>query len=209
MLIRGSSLAGAICFAAPDGDGSLPAHRGWMASPECERAALPAEWFRDHVAALWRLVRRLGVPAGNIEDVVQETFIIACRRSADIGAGQARAFLFGTAVRIASNHRQRAHRRHEVAHADGFESQASPYPDAEQILIAKRWRERLERALGELSDPHREVFVLFELEGFSVPEIAELLEVPLGTVSSRLQRARARFSEAAVALKLAADTECP
>lgn len=168
-----------------------------------EAAALPAAWFHEHVQALWRLVGRLGVPAHSVEDIVQETFIVASRRRADIGAGHERRFLTATAVRLCSNYRQKAHVRRELGQADGFENEASPLPDAEQLLIEKRWRELLDRVLAELSDTHRTLFVLFELEGFSAPDIAKLLDLPLGTVSSRLWRARARFSEVAALLQSA------
>jgi RNA polymerase sigma-70 factor, ECF subfamily len=170
---------------------------------------LPAEWFRDHVQNLWRFVLRLGVPRHAIDDLVQEAFIIATRRQADIGPGQERSFLVATAVRLSSNYRQRAYVRREVSQGDGFEHSASPQPNAEQLLIEKRSRQLLEQVLAELSDPHRAVFVLFELEGFSVPEIAELLQLPLGTVSSRLWRARAKFSESAALLQRRIDMENP
>lgn len=170
---------------------------------------LPAAWFRDHVDGLWRVVARLGVPAHSVDDVVQEAFIIASRRRRDIGAGQERSFLIATAVRLCSNYRQKAHVRREVSCGDGFEQQAAPTPDAEQLLIERRWRELLEQLLGELSEAHRTPFILYELEGFSVPEIAELLELPLGTVSSRLYRARARFSELAASLQGRAQLEEP
>jgi RNA polymerase sigma-70 factor (ECF subfamily) len=52
----------------------------------------------------------------------------------------------------------------------------------------------LDEALASLSDAHRSVFVLYELEGFGVREIGELLGLPAGTVASRLSRARAQFS---------------
>lgn len=169
--------------------------------PDGAPAPLPAAWFHEHVERLWRVVARLGVPTHSVDDVVQETFIIASRRRADIGPGQERSFLVATAARLCSNYRQKAHVRREVSCGDGFEQETSPTPDAEQLLIERRWRELLEQVLGELSDAHRAPFVLYELEGFSVPEIAQLLELPLGTVSSRLWRARARFSELAASLQ--------
>ena len=84
-----------------------------------------------------------------------------------------------------------------MSQGEALDEHASSEPDAEQLLMRKRLRERLERALASLSDAHRAVFVLYELEGLSVPELAELLELPLGTAASRLGRARAKFAEAA------------
>jgi RNA polymerase sigma-70 factor (ECF subfamily) len=159
--------------------------------------SLPVEWFHRYFDILWRLVARLGVAGHSVDDVVQETFIAASRRRADIREGQERRFLMGTAVRLSSNFRQRAHVRREVNSAERLELEASPAPDAERLLIEKHFRSLLDAALASLPDTHREVFVLYELEGFSTPEIAEMLGVPLGTVASRLARARASFSKAA------------
>jgi RNA polymerase sigma-70 factor, ECF subfamily len=174
---------------------------------EGSREPFPVAWFRDHVDGVWRVIARLGVPAHSIDDLVQEAFIIASRRRNDIGEGQERSFLVATAVRLCSNYRQKAHVRREVSRGDDFEQQASPTPDAEQLLIERRWRELLDQVLAELSDAHRAPFVLYELEGFSVPEIAQLLDLPLGTVSSRLWRARAKFSELAASFQSRAHLE--
>jgi RNA polymerase sigma-70 factor (ECF subfamily) len=212
LLTPGAPLAGAGpgCISSRGGadeNGSAPGEPGEPAAGEAPRTSSEsplgsslAAWFHESVEGLWRLVVRLGVPAHSADDIVQEAFIIANRRSADIASGQERSFLTGTAVRLCSNYRQKAHVRREIPCLDSFEGAVSPTPDAEQLLIERRWRERLDRVLAELSDAHRAPFVLYELEGFSVPEIAELLALPLGTVSSRLWRARARFSELAMAL---------
>jgi RNA polymerase sigma-70 factor, ECF subfamily len=156
---------------------------------------LPRRWFDEHFDSLWRLVARLGVPRHSVDDVVQEVFITASRRHADIRAGQERRFLIGTAVRVSANYRTRACVRHEVAQGDWLEHACSATPSAEQLLIEKRQREQLEQALEHLPEQQRSVFVLYELEGFSVAEIADLLALPSGTAASRLGRARARFSE--------------
>lgn len=156
-----------------------------------------AGWFRAHVERVWRIVARLGVPAHSVEDIVQETFITASRRRADIQAGHEGSFLVGAAIRLSANYRRKAHVRLELGEAHALQRETSPVPDAEQLLIAKRSRELLDRLLCALPEPQRAVFVLYELEGLSVPEIAQALALPLGTVSSRVWRARARFSELA------------
>jgi RNA polymerase sigma-70 factor (ECF subfamily) len=163
--------------------------------------SIPSAWFHDHVDRLWRLVVRLGVPAHGADDIVQECFIIASRRRSGIASGQERSFLMGTAVRLCANYRRSARVRREVSCGEGVEREVSPLPNAEQLLVEKRWRELLDQALEALSDTHRAPFVLFELEGLSVHEIAELLALPPGTVSSRLYRARAKFAELALAIQ--------
>ena len=179
----------------------LPAEHFQEQEPAPAQSALPAagqlprRWFDEHFASLWRLVARLGVPRHSVDDVVQEVFITASRRYADIRSGQERRFLIGTAVRVSANYRTRACVRHEVAQGDWLDQACSSTPSADLLLIEKRAREQLEQALDGLPEPQRSVFVLYELEGFSVAEIAELLDLPSGTAASRLGRARARFSQ--------------
>jgi RNA polymerase sigma-70 factor, ECF subfamily len=202
MTFRSLAVASAVSSLLEPAAGAAPAAPA-LGEADPPAGVLLATWFRAHVDELWRFVGRLGVPAHSIDDVVQEAFVAANRRRADIGAGQARGFLFAAAVRLSSNYRQRAHVRREVSQGEQIEEAASRQPDAEQLLSDKRRCELLEQALAGLSDAHRTVFVLYELEGFSVPEIAGLLELPLGTVASRLGRARGKFSELATRLQRA------
>jgi RNA polymerase sigma-70 factor (ECF subfamily) len=152
---------------------------------------------------MWRLALRLGLPQHSVDDVVQEAFIIASRRRVDIGEGQERRFLMSTVVRVCSNYRQRACVRHERSSGELLEQRASSAPDAEQLLIQKRARQELDVALATLSDAQRRVFVLYELEGFSMREIAEMLGLSSNTVASRLGRARTQFSRAVQRLQSA------
>lgn len=77
--------------------------------------------------------------------------------------------------------------------SDGLEHRPLESPTPEQLLESKQRRAVLDAALEALPMDQRTVFVLFELEGFSLPEIAESLQIPLGTATSRLRRARHRF----------------
>jgi RNA polymerase sigma-70 factor (ECF subfamily) len=183
-------------FASRPGSPATGAASGsHVPSPE-----LPPAWLHDHVGTLWRIVARLGVPAHYIDDVLQETFVTVARRRTTIEQGRERAFLIGTATRLSANYRRRAHLRREIQEGEALDDHASGEPDAERLLIRKRLRQRLDRALATLSDAHRAVFVLYELEEMSLPEIAELLGVRLGTATSRLGRARAKFAAAAADL---------
>jgi RNA polymerase sigma-70 factor (ECF subfamily) len=156
-------------------------------------------WFHDYFDLLWRLARRLGVPHAQVDDVVQEAFITAERRAADICAGSERRFLVNTTVKLSANYRRRQSTRERVLEPLALHTE--PPPDAEQLLADKQRREALELALDQLPGEQRAVFVLYEIEGFSVPEIGELLELPLGTVASRLGRARGKFSKAVARLR--------
>ena len=160
-----------------------------------------AEMLRAHFRDVWRIVRRFGVPENSADDAAQEVFIIAARRLSDIAPGSERPFLFASAVRVAANARRALGARRECAEDDGLSEGADPRPNAEALLDQKRLRLLLDRVLDELSDDLRVCFVLYELEGMSSPEIAELLGIPVGTVASRLRRAREAFELGAARLK--------
>ncbi len=160
-----------------------------------------ADMLRLHFRDVWRIVRRFGVPENSADDAAQEVFIIASRRLADITPGSERPFLLASAVRVAANARRSLGARRECNGDDNMPERVDPRPDAEALLDQKRLRQMLDRALDDLSDDLRVCFVLYELEGMSSPEIAQLLSIPVGTVASRLRRAREAFELAAAKLK--------
>jgi RNA polymerase sigma-70 factor (ECF subfamily) len=152
--------------------------------------------FRDYAPFVWRTLRRLGVADADADDVCQEVFVVVHRRLADFeGRSTVRTWIYGICVRTAGDYRKRAHRRHEVAAADPAEGQASTRTPHE-ALAHKRELERLDRALDTLDDDKRAVFVLYEIEGLAMPEIAEALGCPLQTAYSRLHAARERVMAA-------------
>lgn len=157
--------------------------------------------LRSQFDAVWRALRRFGVPENSTDDAAQEVFIIASRRLEEVTLGHERRFLFGVALRVAANVR-RAQAVRRAHSGDGVLLEVSsevPTPDI--LLDQKRMRELLDRILDRMSDELREAFVLHELEGFSAPEIAELCGIPVGTVASRLRRAREEFQLAATRFK--------
>jgi RNA polymerase sigma-70 factor, ECF subfamily len=153
----------------------------------------------QHFREVWRVLRRLGVPLATIDDAAQQVFIIAARKLTQVRPGSERAFLTSTAVRVAANARRSAVRR-ELAD-DSVAERVDPTPSAEMLLDEKRLRQLLDRVLDGFPSDLREVFVLFELEGMSASDIGELLELPVGTVASRLRRAREHFHAAAKRLR--------
>src|SRR6478609_1799321 len=160
-----------------------------------------AEMLRAHFRDVWRIVRRFGVPENGADDAAQDVFIIAARRLSDIAPGSERAFLLASAVRVAANARRALGARRECAEDDSMPEGVDPRPNAEALLDQKRLRQLLDRVLDELTEDLRVCFVLYELEGMSSPEIAELLSIPIGTVASRLRRAREAFESAALKYK--------
>jgi RNA polymerase sigma-70 factor (ECF subfamily) len=160
-----------------------------------------AALLRAHFRDVWRIVRRFGVPENCADDATQEVFIIASRRLADIAPGSERPFLLASAVRVAANVRRSLGARRECAEDDSLPEGVDPRPSAEALLDQKRLRQMLDAVLDQLSDDLRVAFVLYELEGMSSPEIAELLAIPVGTVASRLRRAREAFELGVASLK--------
>lgn len=180
---------------------SLP----WPARPRAEAADRDAR-MRAMVAAhfdfTWRSAVRLGVPRADADDAAQQVFLVAANRLADIEPDRERAFLFGACLRIAARHRRTLERRREAGEPPA-PSLADPAADPHRACEEKSARAQLDQVLDTMPLELRSVFVLFELEEQTMAAIAETLELPPGTVASRLRRARAHFSEAAQALQKA------
>jgi RNA polymerase sigma-70 factor (ECF subfamily) len=161
-------------------------------------AAADERRFRQIVAAnldfIWRCLRRMGIPSGDVDDAVQQVFLVVASKLASIGLGSERAFLFATASRIAANARRSVHRRDE-AHHQMLQAQRTDGPSQEELTDQLRARALMDRVLSEMPGELREVFVLFELEELSISEVADLLSIPIGTVGSRLRRAREEFQD--------------
>lgn len=163
--------------------------------------------FHEHFDLVWRTVRRLGVSPEAIDDAAQEVFVIASRRLASIEHGKERAFLYGTAVRVASTARRTRSRRRQADLPDDARDPADPAPAADELVDRKRARELLDELVARLPDDTRPVFVLYELEGLTMDQIATCLDVPPGTVASRLRRAREVFQAAVAKLDRGAPRE--
>jgi RNA polymerase sigma-70 factor, ECF subfamily len=143
-------------------------------------------------AFVWRSLRRLGVPEPELDDATQEVFIVAVRRLEDIVRGSERSFLFSTALGVASTMRRSKERRREELDAE-MDTRTSVAPGQEELVERFRARQVLDKILDQMSLEQRAVFVLYEIEGMTAAEIAEFLEVPPGTVASRLRAARSLF----------------
>jgi len=189
---------------------ALEGKDGWAAplSSEDERDLAPLEGadevrFRairdEHFEFVWRSVRRLGVPEADADDAAQQVFIVTARRLGAIRPGSERAFLFATALRVASHARRTARRRGEVA--GDVPDLCDAAPDPEELVDRHRAREMLDEALEALPLDVRAVFILFELEEMTQAQIAALLDLPQGTVASRLRRGREEFQAAIARMK--------
>jgi RNA polymerase sigma-70 factor (ECF subfamily) len=160
------------------------------------RAAIDA-----HYESLWRFLRRMGVEERHVEDAAQQVLLVFAQRGDALAPAVVRAFLFGTALRVASDYRRKPERAIAVVGLGALGDHAHPAPDAEEQAATSELRRLLDRALDELAPELRAVFVLSELEEMTMAETARVLSIPPGTVASRLRRAREVFAEKADELR--------
>jgi RNA polymerase sigma-70 factor, ECF subfamily len=165
--------------------------------PELERfeaVVLP------HLSAAYRLARYLTQNDSDADDVVQEAFLRALKYFGGFrgeGAIQSRAWLLAIVRNMAHTWRRRLHigslttEFDETVHSEAI---ADEHPGS--ALSRRDARETLAEVLDRLPPEFREVIVLREMEGLSYKEISEVADVPVGTVMSRLSRARKRLQEA-------------
>lgn len=154
-----------------------------------------AEVYDAQAGFVWRSLHRLGIAQRDLPDLLQEVFVVVHRRRAEYDpARPLRAWLWGICVGLARNYRRRAFRWRERLTDLLPERRSSDGPDAE--LDRRRRRERGRRILEALEPEKRAVFVMFEVEGMSGRQIADLLDLPVGTVHSRLHAARRALSAA-------------
>jgi RNA polymerase sigma-70 factor (ECF subfamily) len=156
-----------------------------------DKARLSAA-LSEHYALVWRSLRRFGVLESVVDDAAQHVFLTFAERLEDVEPDRERNFLIAVSVRVAANARRLVERAREVP-LDDAQSELETGLTPEELLVQKQRRLVLEAALATLSLDQRVVFVLFELEGFSLPEIAESVGIPVGTATSRLRRARQHF----------------
>jgi RNA polymerase sigma-70 factor, ECF subfamily len=163
-------------------------------SPPWEAPDLAAI-YEAELAYVWESLRRLGVRDADLEDLAHDLFIALQRRLPDYDpARPLRPWLFGFAYRVASDYRRSSRVRLEVAAVPP--EVADGRPGAEERLAAREARDLILRGLGQLTLEQRAVFALHDLDGYSIPEIAEVLDEPVNTLYSRLRAARAQFTAA-------------
>jgi len=175
---------------------NLPLALGVLASPSrtTDADVRVRSMVDSYFSFVWRSLCHLGVPDADAEDASQQVFLIAASKIDLIESGSEKAFLFGTAVRIASRARRTRTRRRETSVAQHQES-----PDAglspEELVDQSRARALLDEALDAMDPEVRAVFVLFEIEQLSKSEVSAALGIPAGTVASRVRRARDEFRD--------------
>jgi len=175
------------------------------------------ELYRDHADFVWRCLRRMGLDSEDAADALHEVFLIVHRREAafDSSKGTERGWLFGISANVVRAERRK---KRPSLHADGQEPARSYVAPTGDIVGEASWRAAdgagiaageqlkaaLKRAIDDLSPEHRAVFTMFEIEGADCQLIADELEVPVGTVYSRLHKARETLRSALAEFRTAA-----
>jgi len=149
----------------------------------------------SHLDFVWRCLRRFGVPAADADDAAQQVFLVAAQKLDEVPVDKERSFLFATAARVAANARRSIHRRKQ-AYENLAHVPEDPVVTQDQLADQLRARALLDQVMESMPEDLRAVFVLFEIEEMSVYEIADAIGIPLGTVGSRLRRARKAFQDA-------------
>jgi len=173
---------------APEDDGAISAATSAGDTDSRRLRALMANYH----SMVWRTVRNFGVAEADVDDAVQQVFIVAANKLGLIKDGCERSFLAAVAVRVASRARRTRNRRREEVDVE-----APDHPDTCLGPVEELDRVEARRVfmtlLDAMSPDLRSAFVMYEVEELTLAEIATALELPLGTVASRVRRARQVF----------------
>lgn len=149
--------------------------------------------YERHFDFVWRSLRRLGIDSSSVDDAAHDVFLVVYRQLAEFDGGNYKSWLFAIAQRVAWHYRRAyARRKTEPLAEDSLQDVGTSGPEQ-----SHQQREAVDLAhllLEQLPDDRRAVFVLSELEQLSMPEIAQILRIPLNTAYSRLRLARRDFS---------------
>ncbi len=161
-------------------------------TPTPEPAQVPSfqAVYETYFDFVWASAHRFGIEPPEMEDLVQDVFIVIHSRVHTLQNPQAlRSWIYGIVRRTASNYR-RAKSTHARPSSHDSSRDESPDPTPLEQTERNAKRELLVSLLNQLDEPKREIFALVEIHELSVPEAAELLGIPLNTAYSRLRAAR-------------------
>ena len=160
-----------------------------------ERLARFEECVLPHLGAAYNLARWLTRHADDADDVVQEAYLRAYQFFDGFHGGDGRAWLLRIVRNTCYTWLEKNRPREPAATFDETRHSTAAGAGPEAPLVESEDRELLRRALAELPEEYRETIVLRELEGLTYKEIAAITGAPIGTVMSRLARARQRLQE--------------
>ena len=150
--------------------------------------------FARDLGYVWTSLRRLGVPNRDLEDLSHDVFFRVYERLSDYDRERPfRPWLFGFCFRVASDYRRRSAVQREILGAEL--EPIDPSPDALDRLVQAEATSLAQSVLQSLELERRAVFVMHEIDGAPIPEVADALGIPLNTAYSRLRLAREQFAD--------------
>ncbi len=184
-----------------DGEGSVA--RAAVEVPDFDAV------YDAYFSFVWRVTRHLGVEPSELDDVVQEIFVVVHRKlPAFEGRSSVRTWLYAVTRKVVADHRRAASTRARRTAVDVPETMAAAGRPDEQLMQAQATA-LVARILGGMDIERREIFALVELEQLSVPEVAEVLGVNVNTAYTRLRAARQDFEAALRREKTREERRCP
>ncbi len=188
-----------LCSRPANIPAELPFAPATPAPPSEPPSKLIARLYEEERSFVRRIVVRRGVPTRDAEDVVQDVFVVVCRRIADLDpTNPARPWLYVIAFQTASNYRKLARHRREALPGVVPESPAL-HVDVDELLAFYEERAQFRARLQRLGVKLRAVVVPHVLEERSIPEIAASLGLPEKTAYGRMRLARAALARHAAA----------
>jgi RNA polymerase sigma-70 factor (ECF subfamily) len=152
-----------------------------------------AELFQEHAAFVGRLLRYLGVPESELDDACQEAFLVAHKKLGslrpDVRPG---SWLYGICIHVSRDAKRQAARRR--ARTEPLDSEPE-YVGEVGADVAHATRQEALLLLSVLDEEKREVFLLHDVEGLTMREICDTIDIPLQTGYSRLRLARERLQQ--------------
>ena len=161
--------------------------------------------YREQRDYIWRSLRRMAIPGRYLEDVAHDVLLVVHQKLDVYDPNRPiKPWLFAICFRVASDWRRKAaNTRERLSDGDppgeqgeiGTEGPAMDGHGAERALETKRARSLVMQALSTMAEDRRAVFILHEIDGETVPVIADALNIPLNTAYSRLRLSRKDFSQ--------------
>jgi RNA polymerase sigma-70 factor (ECF subfamily) len=183
-----------------------PAAENLRGAPTPDLAAV----YEAHFRYVWRCLRSLGVHDAQLDDALQDVFVVVQKKLAHFdGGAELRTWLYAIALRIARKYRERQQRQPaSLEAARDSEPELVLHGSGEGALLSNERLALAHAVLATLSDEQREVFVLSRVEQMSAPEIGSVIGIPINTVYSRLRAARLAF-EAEIARRRSPSRNTP
>ena len=154
------------------------------------------EVYDRHFRFVWRVLRASGLPPSMVEDAAQDVFVVVHRRLSEFeGRSDIRTWLFRIARWVVTSERKklRAKQAHETDDQDAVSEVRDRSAGPFELLARGEAVQRLEGVLGRMDPEKRMAFLLMDIEEMKAGEVAELLEINVNTVYSRLRLAREQF----------------